>query len=789
MKSCTFKVFAVFGLLMFGLSGQTKAQTAPSFSDTNIAFTFIQGTVASVTIPEASGDVDFYLMDDSPLIASGYTVSPVHAETAVADIPIVFSTTASTPHSGGNPTSVEVYAFGTDGSSQATLVVSLLVLTPVAFPPLGPFVFYPDVASTNRVDANDAAGLLTDATLVYSITPALPNGLALNLDTVNEEASIQGDGTAVAMAATNYTLTVRDASSATDTAEISIRVAAIEFPQSAYQFTFTQGVASSQALPTASGLQDALRYAVDDASLITGAGLAHSTFPSTTSGAPIVSSTESTPLNTDGVTLTLSAYHDSNGVVGTTQIQLFVVEAASGEHLAPVNEEVITKVAGAMVDGALGAIAERIAAANSATALALIGGQTPVVALASYAKAAADDIDDNNALLANSRFVLPFAALPSNANIGAMWGSVQMRELDGDVDAVDWSGDVSGLHLGVDYKIGDNLIGVAVSQNDADIDYKTPNALDAQGNPNEGQYEIELTALHPYINRRFGDVDAWAIIGLGEGEMTVTEKGDDAIKSDLSLTALGAGAAMKIVPSLQLRIEAHTANIDIEGNAARGLLKQALNTNSTRAMARWHNIYLTPTVPLFTALHTAFFEAGMRRDSGDGETRRDAMEAALGWQYHGQRAEIESAVHGLFGRKDYREWGAYINLRVSGGDDGQGLSLRVRPSYGESQSEFGRVWNAESLDDIVESNSDNAAHQWRTETRLSYGIQSAGGLVAPFVDAITVGNAADAADNTYRLGVDWSPHRYFDVNLTGERRHGNDDADERRVSLQGEVKF
>ena len=787
MKSCTFKVFAVFGLLMFGLSGQTKAQTAPSFSDTNIAFTFIQGTVASVTIPSAAGDVDFYSFADTSATAGGFTHSAIDQNTLEATLPIVFSSTTSTPFSdAGTPTGVDVYAFGTDGSSQATLHVSLLVLTPVAFPPLGPFVFYPDVASTNRVDANDAAGLLTDGTLTYSITPALPNGLALNLDTVNEEASIQGDGTAVAMAATNYTLTVRDASSATDTAEISIRVAAIEFPQSAYQFTFTQGVASSQALPTASGLQDALRYAVDDASLITGAGLAHSTFPSTTSGAPIVSSTESTPLNTDGVTLTLSAYHDSNGVVGTTQIQLFVVEAASGEHLAPVNEEVITKVAGAMVDGALGAIAERIAAANSATALALIGGQTPVVALASYAKAAADDIDDNNALLANSRFVLPFAALPSNANIGAMWGSVQMRELDGDVDAVDWSGDVSGLHLGVDYKVGDNLVGVAVSQNDADIDYKTTNA---QGKVTEGEYEIELTALHPYINRRFGDVDAWAIIGLGEGEMTVTEKGDDAIKSDISLTALGAGAAMKIVPSLQLRIEAHTADIDIEGNEVRGLLKQALNTNSTRAMARWHNIYLTPTVPLFTANQTAFFEAGMRRDSGDGETRRDAMEAALGWQYHGQRAEIESAVHGLFGRQDYREWGAYINLRVSGGDDGQGLALRVRPSYGESQTEFGRVWNAESLDDIVDSNSDSVAHQWRTETRLSYGIQSASGLVAPFVDAITVGNAADAADNTYRLGVDWSPHRYFDVNLTGERRHGNDDADERRILLQGAVKF
>ena len=448
-----------------------------------------------------------------------------------------------------------------------------------------------------------------------------------------------------------------------------------------------------------------------------------------------------------------------------------------GEELAPVNEEVISKIAATVVGSTLAAITERIAVANIATPLALIGGQTPQTALANYAKAVADDADDNNALLANSRFVLPFASLPSNANVGAIWGSTQMRELDGDVDAVDWSGDVSGLHLGVDFKVGENLIGVAVSKSDADIDYKT---TDAQGNPEEGKYEVSLTALHPYINRKFGEVDYWASIGFGEGEMTVTEKGGDAIKSDLSLNSLGVGAGMQIESGLQLRAEAQIADIDIEGNDDFGLRAQNLSTNSVRALARWENIYLTSNVPLFTANQTAFFEAGMRRDSGDGESRRAAMETTIGWNYRGQRATIEAAMHGLVGRKDYREWGAYTNLRISGGDDGQGLSLRVRPSYGEAQGEFGRVWDADSFDDIVESKNDSTAYQWRTETRLSYGIQSASGLVAPFVDA---------ADDTYRLGVDWSPHRYFDVNLTGERRHSSDDADERRVLLQGEVKF
>ena len=501
--------------------------------------------------------------------------------------------------------------------------------------------------------------------------------------------------------------------------------------------------------------------------------------------APQLIATEAFAVDDNAVlTYTLTATY-SVGAQNRIASQRIVLDVQiSGEKLSDVIEEVISKVAATVIGETLSAITERLsAAAGSVVPLASIGGQTPQMALASYAKAVADGGEDNNALLANSRFVLPFASLPSHSNVGAVWGSTQMRELDGDADAVDWSGDVKGVHLGVDFKIGDNLIGVAVSQNDTNIDYKT---VDAQGGIEQGKYEISLTALHPYINRKYGEVDYWASIGLGEGEMSITEQGGDAIKSDLALTAIGGGAGVQLEPGLELRVEVQTADIDIEGNTASGLLQQDLSTNSIRALARWQNLYLTPTVPLFAANQTAFFEAGMRRDSGDGESRRAAMEAALGWNYRGQRATIEAAAHGLFGRKDYREWGAYTNVRVSGGDDGQGLSLRVRPSYGESQGEFGRVWNADSFDDIVadDSNSDSTAYQWRTETRLSYGIQSASGLVAPFVDA--------AAD-TYRLGVDWSPHRYFDVdvdvNVTGERRHSSDDADERRVLLQGEVKF
>ena len=483
---------------------------------------------------------------------------------------------------------------------------------------------------------------------------------------------------------------------------------------------------------------------------------------------------------------TFTATFGSSSVVVT---QLINIQIAQTKQIATINTQLVSKVAAASVAGTMGAITDRLAAASSVAPQFSIGGQSPLVALAQNVKAIADDTFDKNQLLANSKFILPFSAGGGAISNGAIWGSAHYRRLNGEAEAValdnapqiDWEGDVSGLHLGVDFEVADNiLVGAAVSQSNAEMNYET---LDAGGKVEKGDYEITLSGLHPYINWRFGETNLWASLGYGEGDVTITPENQTQVKavSDVNLVALGVGVSDEINPRLQLRLEARAAEIDIEGNDERTILQQDLDTNTARVLVKWHDAN--------TRLdnRAAFVEIGLRHDDGDGDTGA-AMETALGWNYLGDRTTLEAGAHGLFGRKNYNEWGAYGNFRVSGGVDGQGFALRIRPSYGEEAGEFGRVWNAESFDDIDAGDADNvdANYAWRTESRLSYGIQSAGGLVVPFFDAVT---ANSASDDIYRLGVDWSPHRYFDLNLTGERRLNNDDADEQRIFVQGAVKF
>ena len=465
-----------------------------------------------------------------------------------------------------------------------------------------------------------------------------------------------------------------------------------------------------------------------------------------------------------------------HGAVVTQEITL---RTADPESFVQLNDEILSKFAGVSIAGMLGAIADRIATANTAVPYASIGGREPLAALASGANDAANDAFDNKALLANSKFVLPFNATGGNATAaGAVWGGLRYRHLSGDDEAIDWDGGVNELHLGFDFKIGgDTLLGLAVSQSDSTIDYEAEDIGQTRGKV-EGEYEMSLSSAYPYINWRIGDANVWAAIGGGVGDLTITENGNK-YTSDMSLTAGGVGGSNELSPWLQLRAEARGGTLDIEGNDDGSLRQQDISTSTVRGLLKWHDTNSR------TDNRAAYVEIGLRSDGGDGDNGT-AMESALGWNYLGDRTTIEFGAHGLFGRDEYNEWGAYGNIRVSTGIDGQGFALRVRPSYGEA-GEFGQVWNAESIGDLAtDADADDARdanYIWRTESRLSYGIQSANGYIAPFFDAIT------AASDIYRLGVDWSPHRYFDLNLTGEQRHNQHSVNERRVLLQGEVKF
>ena len=782
---------------------------APRFTDSIPAMVFTPGQAGvNFTLPVASGGV----VGDG-----GYTYS-------VSGLPKGLALDETVPSIGGIPTAsfarTNLTFIATDANGATASVLFALTVTgeltlaieneytftvggnvqlPAASGGQGPYTY--DLV--NKVEVMNADGDITTPKL------ALTNALAFNTTT----RRISGELTIAAAS----DLTVADLTySATDTKGVTVievftlRIVPVVFSGGDTTLRFRLNQPAEYPLTyrfsaDEAGGVEVSGYAVDllgddEGDLGDGDGADGLTYNITEPLNPKVTSDGAfgpdSELAESKFTLTATySITGTNDVVHSPTLT-FTLRTADSAEFMPVNEKMLSKVAAASVAGTLGAITDRIATATSAVPIVSIGGQSPMMALAQTIKAWADDAVDTTALIANSKFVLPFNrggyGADSTAS-GAVWGSAHFRQLSGDDEDADsegglptvkWDGNISGVHLGFDFKVSDDtLLGLAVSRSRASMDYKaTPGSGNNLTFSQEGEYEVNLDALHPYINWAVGDVNLYASAGVGEGELTVTPQDEPSYKSDLELTAYGLGVSGDLNESVQVRGEWRRGEIEVEGNVddENTIAPQNLNTSTTRILARWHDANRRDDN------RAIFAEVGWRLDGGDGDSGA-GMETALGWNYLGDRTTVEIGAHGLIGRDDYSEWGAYGNFRVSSGNDGQGFAVRIRPSYGESQTEFGRVWNADSLDDIDAGDDNDAAdknYAWRTESRLSYGIQSANGLFAPFIDAV----AGDAADDIYRLGVDWSPHPYFDLNLTGERRHNQDD-DENRILLQGEVKF
>lgn len=71
---------------------------------------------------------------------------------------------------------------------------------------------------------------------------------------------------------------------------------------------------------------------------------------------------------------------------------------------------------------------------------------------------------------------------------------------------VKWAGRVSGMHLGVDVRVGDEVpVGAVVSQLVADMGFGA------------GDYDVRLDSLGPYLGWRFGGVRGYVTVGGGGG--------------------------------------------------------------------------------------------------------------------------------------------------------------------------------------------------------------------------------------------------------------------------------
>ena len=395
---------------------------------------------------------------------------------------------------------------------------------------------------------------------------------------------------------------------------------------------------------------------------------------------------------------------------------------------------------------------------------------------------------DGRELLLGSSFSVGGGGKDGAPSWGA-WGRFATGGFEADADGMRVEGDVTTGLLGADASRGRWLAGVAVSLSRGEGPFRLTSAMES--NRLSGTVESSLTALYPYAKLGLSDrMEAWGLVGLGTGELTVRESGGTPIETDLGMTMGAVGTRGRLLSAdegggldLALRSDAMWVRMKSdavsggEGNlaAAQALVSRLrLIVEGSRTFAMADERTITPRG-----------EIGVRHDLGDAETGT-GLEVGAGVKFAGDGFSIEGAVRALVAHEDahYREWGASGAIRVDPGAAGRGLSLSIVPTWGNAASAAARLWSARDAGGLVRA--DDFEAKGRLEAELGYGVGAphGPGLVTPYAGLTLSGDAHRAL----RTGVRWNASQSAAVSLEASREgQGSGEAPANALTLRAEA--
>ena len=723
--------------------------------------------ITALTLPEATGGTGPYT----------YTLTGPSG----GNLPAGLAFATGTRILSGTPTTAgatELTYTATDANSIMDTATFTVTITTTMFT---------DTVSDPTYVINEAVNLTlpgaVGGTGSYTYTLTGPSGGNLPVGLAFAAGTRILSGTPTTLGATVLTYTATDANSNSDTMTFTVTVAAMPvFVNLAVSTLSDVNYESGQAitpltLPEATGgtgTDPQLTYTLT--SLPT--GLTFDPGTRVLSGTPTTAGI-TTPVygvtdTATGRTLTPAASFTVTVVEPEPESTLDTVE------IRAINEVFISELATTMTGQTSGAITQRIAQTRSGSGGGVtLAGQSSFADLATtHGKAMTEGTSDMKSLLNGSGFALPLNAVGGGIGVysPAFWGSGGYEEISGESDIqrgkLDWDGDVSSFSVGVDAHLRNNLLGgIAITRNEADLEY------DVTSDADKSDYELTMTSINPYLGWRVGQLDLWATVGYGSGDLDITDNSNagESIDSDVDMRTIAGGGGGKIMSLgnggvLRLKGEVSQTWIDVDGDRATNIRSLDVDVNRVRVSLEARQPW---AISHATKLQSTL-EVGARHDGGDGETGT-GIELNAGLRYHTQRLTLEGNIHTLLGREDYDEWGISGTVILQAGQDGQGLSLSLSPGYGEDGGQ--PLWD----NGLPEDSLTKPDYGMRLNTRIGYGISAPhgwDGMLTPYSE-MTLGTT-----NSYRFGIGWETNHYG-LDLVGEHRQGGENA----ALVKGEVRF
>ena len=331
------------------------------------------------------------------------------------------------------------------------------------------------------------------------------------------------------------------------------------------------------------------------------------------------------------------------------------------------------------------------------------------------------------------------------------WGRFAMGGFETEEDSVTMDGDVTTGLLGADAEWNRLLAGIMVSQSSGDGSYR----LSPDKGDDEGTVESSMTGVYPYARLDLNErVSAWGIVGVGSGELTLQQKGQNPMETDLGMQMGALGVKGKVLdgsgPSgIGINVKSDAMWVRTTSDRTEGMMGAEGEVSRLRLILEAERQFAMEDGGTFVPSG----EVGVRIDSGDAETGT-GLELGAGVRYARGPITIEGQVRALVAHEasGYQEWGASGAIRVNPSESGRGLTFAIAPVWGSAGSASERLWSARNAGELgVEEEFEPTG---RIETQLGYGIGVPGtrGVVTPYTGL----SLSERSSRTVRAGTKWS---------------------------------
>ena len=330
------------------------------------------------------------------------------------------------------------------------------------------------------------------------------------------------------------------------------------------------------------------------------------------------------------------------------------------------------------------------------------------------------------------------------------WGRVATGGFEATVDDVTMDGDVTTGLIGFDAEWERLLAGVMLSQSEGDGAYR----LDPAKGDDAGTVESTLTGVYPYarvdLNAR---VSAWALAGMGSGEITLHQEGAKPMPTDIRLRMGALGVKGEVLDGtgpggLAVNVKSDAMWVGTKSADTSELAPTEGDVTRVRFIVEGERAFEVGEGATFTPSA----EVGLRHDGGDAETGT-GLEVGGGVRYTAGALTIEGQVRTLMAHEDggYKEWGASGAIRITPSPSGHGLMLAIAPEWGRTASATERLWSARDASALGTDGEFEADRRLAIDAGYGIGLRHGRGVLTPYA-GLTLG---DAGARTVRTGARW----------------------------------